>query len=332
MPFHPFDDDAHSSDSHSALDTYVRDAAQITVNELLHARSDRATSAEDLARLSSGRIHDLYEDLFAHLVIPSTTIPTVPGPEILRDARPIAPSRALTQSWIESKNDVAHQKSEQSRSTKISPPPSLDSREPSLTDTSLCTDELIRSRVYQTVLQGENGDSVPLRMVVPSSRIGISEYEMAVAPTDASCGEEYTSGDGDMTTDPSRPGLRCAFWFLNCRRGFHDIERWLTHCNAHLQNRNDQRPVPCQMCGNVFEGWNRWLLHIADHQREGVNLKKLGADPALVPRLWGAKIIRDSEWLEIIEKGRLNSRGRNYAHMHNPVRERRQLAAREGRG
>ncbi|KAF2154208.1 hypothetical protein K461DRAFT_124499 [Myriangium duriaei CBS 260.36] len=313
-------DEIDHMDPHSALDSYLGEGSQITISERLHAVSH--APADDILELRQAQRPELYEALFAHVVPPIHT----PHHESQRDSPRERHNNGCGQTSAEAPREPSIVRDVASPAS--SSPPSLDSREPSLTDGSFCTDEIIRSSARQAILQTIDGEPLPLRMV-PESQHGDSQYLVQLAPTVMSSSDE--SASEDAKEEGAGRKLRCAFWFLGCRKGYRNQERWLTHCNLHLRNCKDEHPVRCQICDKEFGGWNRWLLHIADHQREGVNLKKYRPDQKILPRLWGAKAIKDSEWLEIIGNGRLDAGYKNFLHMHNPAKERRQLAAREWR-
>ena len=307
MPYYALDDIV-SSEPPFALDSYLRERGQIPISEQLHLASDFRPV---------DRQPELFETLFAHLV------PIHTPHEVQRDTQCDRESAARGEVAVVASPEISPE--QDCPSTLSSSPPSLDSREPSLTDGSLPTDIMLQPTHHAT-LQNIDRGVLPLR-IVPASQHGDSQYLLQLAPTVMSGGGEPASDDaGDAACKPT---LRCAFWYLGCRKGYHTEERWLAHCNLHLRNCKDARPVPCQVCKNELGGWNRWLLHIADHQRQGINLKNYPADPALVPRLWSLKVIKDDEWLELIHKGRLDAGYKNFIHMHDPIKERRQLAARE---
>lgn len=314
----------------SALTAYLDNTSWVSISEHLHASSHHDTSAQQLARLSHGRRPELYEDLFAHLT-PVHIPPPVPS-------RP-QPTSVAAKSLRKQSTAPTAPPANQDVPSSSSPPPSLDSREPSEADSSVCTDDLIIAPRHQNILDVADQGLAPLRMVA-ASRYADSDFLMQLSPETASDSEDENDGDAVNPSSSSAVSLRCAFWFLGCRKRHRNEERWLRHCNLHLTNRSkDPRPIPCRICGKSFGGWNRWLRHVADHQRDGFDLKHHGkvADPQLVPRLWGANVIKDAEWLEIIQRGRLRDGGgvrggMKFTHMHDPIRERRRVADAEWRG
>ena len=288
----------------TALDIYLNETPEVSISEHLHAISNTETTSDYHSHVSQSRSADIFNTGFVRSLSPPSEAHYLHIP----------PPSHCKEPHCSSQSSIA------------SPAPSLDSRQLSVADSSICTDNDIVTRMQQA-FHLEEGDNLPPRMLIVPSEADDSEFEVnlgTAAPAPAH--------DPSAQRRSCKPHLRCAFWFLGCRSAHRHEDRWLAHCNSHLKNRHDARSVRCQFCGRAFAGWNRWLRHIADHQREGdIDFKSYRADPDMLPRLWCSKILQDYEYLEVLHRGELKGTTRKYLVSHDPKLERRRLEERAWR-